>query len=232
MPLKDHRYNDLEGKGVTHLLPYGFRYANEASSQMRLLKRYLEDGGKVHIEFTTGARKGSIGRLVISAEICDTLYPETPSTSISYRAFCQQKEWEIVWDDRTSKVNVQIDALQRCWKGMVLRLDLDETFWAFSKKDPAPPKPKKIWKDHFGRDLEVGQMILFPYGYKADLSNRFGFIEAISDAGTVKVKLIKTRDGHNDDVINMSPGVAKSNIIVIPKGMDMNGEIMKARLGA
>lgn len=218
---------ELEGKNPWHLLPGRFDYESKARQQMRALQNYLENGGHVFVEFTEGARKGSIGRINITPKDCVDLYAPVRS-GLGEKQQITKLDWEIVWDDRPNKVKIKLEYWgANKWPGK-LRFDVTETVYAYETK-PVEKKAEKILFDHFGVQLEVGQHVIYPHGLKGSLDTRFGIIEKISAAGTITVKPIKTRKGHDDELTKVSPGMSSSDIVVLDNN-NIKDKVLVAKL--
>ena len=83
---------EFSGKGPGHLFPNLTSDLFRTEDQMRQLKRYLENGNQIFIEYTKGARAGSIGRLRIKAEEVSDIYILSRDRR-SYRL--QKVNWEL-----------------------------------------------------------------------------------------------------------------------------------------
>jgi len=220
----------FEGKSPSCLLPWSF-YGSVSSHQSnhRALKRYLENGGKIFIKIEKGARAGTIGQLVITPEDLDTY--EQIKTGYGETLRTNKQEWLIKFDDRDTMIKVGMKGNGRDfnWPG-VLITDYDgPTVYAFNKAEPKAKPPGKVLYDHFGVQLEPGQLVLYPEGRQGTVHNRFGYIESISPAGTIKVESIKTRKGHAKAVSSLSPTVNASDIVVLDSN-DIKDKVILAKL--
>lgn len=202
----------FEGKDLGWLLPKRFTDSFRCRAYMRELKKWLEAGNKIHIEFTKGARKGTVARLDIKPEELDTLYKDI-RTGNGDQLDMVKDTWELVFDDRPNKIKVEHWSYRAKWPG-VARFDIKETVWAYEAK-AKEEKPKKIVKDHFGVVIEPEMLVMFPHGRKGDIHTRFGFVHSITEAGTVKVTSIKTRESHTKETTALSPTVYASDIVVL-----------------
>ena len=190
------------------------------------LKPYLEAGGKIFVEFTEGARKGTIGELQITAgELLTTLYSPLRRGSTTR---IRRLEWEIIAEGKTIKLKYEAHYGAKNNLPGILHFGEHETRWVFTTKAPKPPEPAKVLYDHFGLQLEVGKLVLYPNGRKGDLSTRFGHITKITPAGTITIKPIKTRPAHKNDEIKVSPTVAASDLIILED--DLKSKVLMAKL--
>ena len=190
------------------------------------LKKYLEDGGKVFVEFTKGARKGTIGELIVSAdELLTTLYESRRSGIISRQ---RRLEWEIVAEGKPIKFKFEPFYSSKNKLPGILHFGELETKWVYTTKAPAPPEPAKVLYDHFGLQLEVGKLVLYPNGRAGDLSTRFGHITKITSAGTITIKPIKTRPNHRFEEVKVSPSVAAADLIILED--DLKSKVLMAKL--
>lgn len=218
----------LSGKDPLHLFPTLVSGGSlRINSNMRELKRFLEAGNQIFIEFTKGARKGSIGRLRFKAEDTVDLYLEDKDRRYSR---LQKLHWEIEWDGRDNVVKVDLSGGwgEKWPTGTVLRFNCPETVWSY-KTSAREVKPDATLYDHFGVLLEVGQLVLYPEGLKDNKKTRFGYIQAISPAGTITVESIKTRPGHNKTTAKLSPTTGPSDLVVLDAN-DIKDKVTMAKL--
>ena len=196
---------------------------------MRQLKIWLEAGNQIFIEFTMGARKGTIGRLDLKVEDMQDLY-KTVRTGRGDELELAKKTWNITFDDRPNPIKVEHQGWQHGWpKGAVLRFDVPATVWAYETV-AREKKPAAELYDHFGVLLEVGQMVLAPQGLKGSTRTRFAYIKAISAAGTIKIESIKTRQGHAKTESNVSPTIHSYDLIVLDGDMSIKDKVLMAKL--
>lgn len=216
---------DFEGKSARHLFPTSDN--SRAKDRMKYgLKKYLTEGGKVFIEFTEGARKGTIGELIISADDCDGLYEER-KTGLGTFHYLTKLEWEVVAEGKTIKIAIDRSArtgIKRYFPG-VLHFGEVETKWAYETKEKPKVEPVKL-RDHFGTELEVGQVVLFMHGKQNTYHNRFGKIHRISDKGTIWVEMFKTRPEHKNEIVDK--GVFAVDMFVLDG--DLREKAMLAKL--
>jgi hypothetical protein len=218
----------FEGKSPAYLFPSRTSDTYKIKDVMRHLKTYLEAGNKIWVEFTQGARKGTIGRIDIKAEEVTDFY-QVVRTGRGEELEMSKKVWDIVFDDRDNVIKVEYQGWQSFWpKGVVLRFDLEGTTWAYTTKAKPEVEAKKLY-DHFGVLLEVGQLVIFPEGRKGDVHTRFGYITNITPKGTIKVESIKTRQGHAKTEENISPTIYPSDLVVID-GTDIKDKVTLAKL--
>lgn len=202
---------EYEGQPFNAVFP---PWTTDRTAHKYLIKKlveHLQNGGKIHIELTTGARKGTIARWDISADEMANLYKEGRNGYGDVLA--ASADIKLVFDDRDNVIPAAIrygDGIQ----GLV-HFGMTQTVWSFQTK-AQPKKAAKVLKDHFGVVLEPGQLVLFPMGLKGETRTRFGHIESITAAGTIKVKAMATRQSHENNVVsNVSPTVRASDLIVL-----------------
>lgn len=121
----------LSGKNPLHLFPTLVSGGNfRITGNMRQLKKFLEDGNQIFIEFTKGARAGSIGRLRFKADDTVNLYVEDKDHRYTR---LQKHHWEIEWDDRENVVKVDLSCGWGAkWPtGTVLRFNCPQTVWSY-----------------------------------------------------------------------------------------------------
>lgn len=229
MPFEIPYHNvKFEGKKPESLFPARNSDSYRQKDIMPQLKTYLEAGNKIWVEFTEGARKGSIGRLDIKAEELTDLY-KVVCTGRGEELEMTKTVWDIVFDDRDNVVKAEYHGWQSFWpNGVRLRFDLEGTKWAYTTKAKPEVEAKKLY-DHFGVLLEVGQLVIFPEGRKGDVHTRFGYITNITPKGTIKVESIETRQGHEKTEENISPTIYPSDLVVID-GTDIKAKVTMAKL--
>jgi hypothetical protein len=218
---------ELEGQPLYLLIP-GVISGSDSNTRYRLSQvgKHIQAGNRVFVEITKGARQGTIGELVFDTTDFDELYGPMIRTGLGDRRYCLKDELTLRFDDRDNTIKIgkgrwkEFDA-----KNMVLRFSAPGTLWVYTTK-PKPVVPKVTIYDHFGVELEVGQVVLFMYGQKNDYSNRFGKIARISDRGTIWVDMFRTREHHKAGQV--SNGVYGSNIFVL--NGDLREKAMMARL--
>lgn len=217
----------FSGKGPGHLFPNLTSDLFRTEDQMRQLKRYLENGNQIFIEYTKGARAGSIGRLRIKAEEVSDIYILSRDRR-SYRL--QKVKWEVEWDGRDNVVTVDLsDGWGAKWPtGAVLRFNCPETVWAYKTQAREEKPPAEIY-DHFGVLLEVGQLVLYPNGLKDNKHTRFGYIQSITPSGTITVESVKTRSHHNKEISKLSPTTSPGDIVVLDSN-DIKDKVVMAKL--
>lgn len=191
--------------------------------RMRYLKTYLENGGTVHIEFTKGARTGTIGRLNIKPEDCVGLYREITGGLYKGYQMITSSDWELVFDDRPQTVKLKVE--RRKPMPGVLRFGVETTKWVYTTNEREKPNPLQL-KDHFGVVLEPEQVVMFMHGKGNDYEVRFGKIKRISDKGTIWIEAFKTRDHH--EVEECCHGIQAKNVFVMDG--DLKNKAMIAKL--
>jgi hypothetical protein len=218
---------EFQGKNPWVILSSRVDYESKARQRERQIQRYLDGGGQIFIEFTEGARKGSIGRLNITPQDCVDLYAPV-KTGLGDKMQITKINWEIVFDDRPNKVKIKLEYWgANKWPG-ILRFDVTETLFVYETK-PVEKKADKVLFDHFGVQLEVGQHVIYPHGLKGSLDTRFGIIEKISAAGTITIKPIKTRKGHDDESTKMTPNMSSCDIVVLDNN-NIKDKVLVAKL--
>lgn len=202
---------EYEGQPFNNVFPSWTTDRTAHKYFIKKLAEHLENGGFIHVELTQGARKGTIGRWDISAEEMAALYHEGRNGYGDVLA--TSTDIKLVFDDRDNVIPAAIrhgDGIQG-----IVHFSMTKTVWSFQTK-AQPKKQAKVLRDHFGVVLEPGQLVLFPMGLKGETRTRFGHIEAISAAGTIKVKAMATRAKHdNNVVVNVSPTINASDLIVL-----------------
>ena len=212
----------LDGDSFYRLFPRSVSDHYRISAVMRSLKTYLENGNEIFFEFTSGARKGAIGRLNVKADEVENLYINENRQYIN----CQRHSWELVFDDRKNVVKLE-PAWDQKLPG-VLRFNCPETVWAYATKE-RPKEDAATLYDHFGVLLAVGQLVMYPEGRKGDVHTRFGYIKNITPKGTIKVESIKTRKGHTKVEDNISPTIYPSDLVVLDNN-DIKDKVTMAKL--
>jgi hypothetical protein len=217
---------DLEGAAPWELFPYSHTGRDsDLTSRFNVLRKYLDEGGKVMIEITKGARKGTIGELIIPSTNIDELYnPRYKSGLGGNRRVSKIKEWQIKFDDRKNVIKIPQDRWDYKWNG-VLRFGLTETVWDFtSVARPKEELPDMF--DHFGTKIEVGQFVLFITGTGTSQYIRMGKISRWSAKGTIWANTIRTREKHGQPAEVQIQGSV--NIVVLDD--DVRKKAMLARL--
>jgi hypothetical protein len=113
----------------------------------------------------------------------------------------------------------------------VLRFDLPGTTWSYVTKE-RPKLPAAVLHDHFGVQLEEGQLVLFPEGRKGDVHTRFGHITGITAAGTIKIRSLKTKADHQAKEANVSPTIYASDLVVLEGEKSIKDKVLMARLAS
>jgi hypothetical protein len=216
---------DYEGKTFNSVFPY---IASECHQQAHLIKKiveHLEAGKFIHVEFTHGARAGTIARWDISAKEMADLYQT--NRTVGGDILTANTDIKLVFDDRD---NVIVGAI-RYGDGIkgIVHFNLDSTKWVFTTTKREKVEPKVIF-DHFGVKLEVGQLVMAPVGISGNISTRFGHITAITPAGTIKIKTFKTRRSQTKNETNLSPTVSSCDVIVIDKERDLLDQVLLAKI--
>lgn len=194
----------------------------ELKQLMRDLSKYLETE-KIYVEFTDGARKGTIARWDIDSAQALELYATTNLASY-YRDYAKINiPLKFVFDDRDTVITLDSKNFPA-----VLLFGSRPTNWVFTRNAKQHFDPPEMF-DHFGTLLEVGQLIMAPVGTKGYMSTRFAKIVNISERGTIKVQTIKSRKGHREEISNLSPTISSHDIIVIDS-MNMEDKLMIAKL--
>jgi hypothetical protein len=187
---------DLEGLGPSNLFPYTHMGSDgDLRANLVALKKYQEAGGRVMIEITEGARKGSIGELIIPGVNIDDLYGASYTGGLG-RQMRRSKiaEWQIRFDDRKNTIKVERHSYEYKWKG-VLRFDRQDTIWSYESKERPKEQLPELF-DHFGVKLEVGQVVLFLTGRGTNQYVRLGKVTRWSAKGTIWAESMKTRSDH------------------------------------
>lgn len=221
-----HYGKDYEGANPWDIFPYAHTgYDSDLSSKFTALRKYMDAGGKVMIEITKGARKGTIGELIIPSTDLEELYnPRYKSGLGGDRRVSKIKEWELKFDDRKNVVKIPRDRFDYKWNG-VLRFGLTDTVWCFeSKERPKEELPEMF--DHFGVKLEVDQFVLFLTGTGSNQYIRMGKITRWSAKGTIWAKTIRTRENHPQG----SEVMVQGSINVFVLNDDIRSKAMMARL--
>lgn len=218
---------DFEGADPWRLLPlYHTGHDSDLVANLRTLRKHLDDGGRVFIEITKGARKGTIGELVIPSTDLDELYGARGKLGIGgERRKSKVVEWQLKFDDRDNVIKIPQDRYDYKWNG-VLRFGCAGTTWVYTSKERPKVEPLECY-DHFGVKLEVDQTVLFLEGMAKDndYNIRFGKIVRISDKGTIWVDAFKTREGHKLEQFTAS---GHKNIIVL--NGDVRDKMLMGRL--
>lgn len=214
---------EYEGKPLTELLSWmGGSYG--APDQCRYLKSHLEKGNQVYVEFTSGARKGTIGRLNLTPEnVMD--YRKLEGGYYKDRWARNMKGIQIEFDDRKTTIPVDLDWYKPKKLPIVLRFTPTETTWAYTSNARPKEEIKPVY-DHFGTEIKVGSVVLFMHGSQNTYHNRIGKVSRISAKHTIWVEAFKTRKGHKTEEI--SGGIYAQDIFV-PDG-DIRDKAMMAKL--
>ena len=216
---------DYEGQSPSWIFPRTTTLSDgDLRSNLNALKKHYEAGGKLYVEITTGARKGTIGELIIPSFELDDVFTPRAKTGMGERRSCKVKTWQLKFDDRKTTVNIGVSRYDYDWKG-VLRFGAAATTWVYETKERPKVEPIKL-KDHFGVKLEVGQVVLFLHGKANDYENRFGKVKRISDKGTIWIEAFRTREHHKAEELHN--GIFARDLFVLDG--DLRDKAMKARL--
>jgi len=191
---------------------------------MGALRKHLDGGGRVFIEITKGARKGTIGELVIPSTDVNELWADRVKTGMGEYRRCKVDEWHLKFDDRENVIKISKDRWDYKWNG-ILRFNCEGTVWVYETKEKPKVEPVKLF-DHFGTPLEAGQVVLFQHGKQNTYHNRFGKIKRISDKGTIWVEMFKTRPEHTAEVVDK--GIYAQDMFVLDG--DLREKAMMAKL--
>jgi hypothetical protein len=207
---------EWQGSSAMDFFPrYSFK-STGPPDRIRHLKTFLEGGGEVFIEILKGARQGSVGRLVITAEDCDNLYHKIPSGWKSGQWALAHRKWVMTFDDR--KNTVTYDEFDH---NTVMRFNHPATTWMFTKK--AKPKLAEwIPKDHFGVEITTETLVMFT-DRRGNL--RFGKPTRWSQKGTLWIAAIRSRASHHNVEI-ITAGCW--NIVVC--GPELSAQVTLAKL--
>lgn len=218
--------HNMEGKLSRAVFPYQTTDITAHKALISKTVEHLAAGNSIHIEFTDGARKGTIARWAITAEEFKNLYCEVHTGR--GKVLENRAKVNLVFDDRPNVISINIlfhDQLPG-----IIHFHETATVWAYTTKS-VPKKPPLVVRDHFGVVLAPGQLILFPMGPKGETHTRFGHIVSITPAGTVKVEAMATRQSHGPKVeVNISPTVNHSDIIVLDDLQDIKNKVVLAKL--
>lgn len=216
---------EYEGQLFDNVFP---SWTTDRTAQKYFMKKLVEhvrNGGFIHVKLTKGARKGSIARWDISADELQNLYHEGKN---GYgEVLAASHDIKLVFDDRDNVITSAIrygDGIQG-----TVHFNMTQTVWAF-QTNAQPKKAAKVLHDHFGVVLAPGQIVMFPMGPKGDTHTRFGIIESITAAGTIKVEAMASRPGHTKVSVNVSPVINPSDLIVIDEFKELKDKLMLAKL--
>lgn len=217
---------DLEGALPRELFPYSHTgYDSDLTSRFNALRKYLDEGGRVMIEITKGARKGTIGELVIPSTDINELYGQRYKSGLGGdRRVATTKEFQLKFDDRKNVIKIPQDRWDYKWNG-VLRFGRTETVWSFTSTERPKEELPEIF-DHFGTKLEVDQFVLFVTGTGTSQFIRMGKITRWSAKGTIWAETIRTRENHGKPQEVQIQGSV--NIVVLDG--DVRQKAMLARL--
>lgn len=216
---------EYEGKAFNSVFPNNTSDRTNQSYLIKKLVAHLEAGKFIHVEFTTGARAGSIARWDISAEEMAGLYQI--HRTVRGDILAANTDVKLVFDDRD---NVIVGAI-RYGDGIkgIVHFNMDSTVWVYTTTKREKVEPKELF-DHFGVKLEVGQLVMAPVGTSGAVRTRFGYIKSITAAGTIKIETINTRNMHKRIESNLSPTVASWDVIVIDKENSIMDKVLLAKL--
>ena len=189
------------------------------------LKSFLENGGNVYVEFQDGARKGTVGRLNIKPEDCESLYRKIEVGLYEGNYEITQRDWEIVFDDTEKTIGIKIERQKPLkWR---LHFGQMETKWVFTTKE-RPKVDPKILKDHFGEEIKVDQVVMFMHGKGNDYEVRFGKVKRISEKGTVWIEAFATMADHKVEIFNH--GIHPKNIFILDGDQSIKDRAMLAKM--
>lgn len=214
---------EYEGKTLYDLLSWmGGSYG--APDQCRYLKKYLEDGGKVYLEFTKGARKGTVGRLNLTPEMVMD-YRKLEGGYYKDKWARNMKGVQLEFDDRKTTIPVDLNWYQPKKLDAVLRFTPSETVWVYTTTARPKEEIKPVF-DHFGVEIKVGSVVLFMHGSGNTYHNRIGKVTRISAKHTIWVEAFRTREHHKAEEINT--GVYAQDMFVLDG--DIRDKAMMAKL--
>lgn len=218
-------YNtEYEGSRPEYFFSHVSDYSYGQATTVRYLKKWLEDGGQVFLELTEGARKGSVGRLVISPADCDAMYRVCTGGWYKGKWIMDRGPFVLEFDDHTSKIKIeQNDYRGMAWpKGSRLRFNAPKTVWVYTTK----PKPKTTtWvpRDHFGTEITKETLVMFTDRVG---TTRFGYPERWSEKGMMWMNPVRTRKNISTEQIHT--GVMAHNMVVC--GKDLAAQVTLAKL--
>ena len=224
------KVNGTEYEGAKTYEVFGEQYSMSfADSLVRVLKNHLASGKKICIEFTEGARKGTIAEIVLTPDELDTLFKEIKNSYRSNFIKCTKSQLTLTAGGKQWTLE---SSYKKRFTG-ILRFDSEPKFVYVQKKkteeEKAAERQIPAIYDHFGTEICLGSFVIFPCGTRSEISTRFGYVTNISRAGTVKLRAIKTREKHSDTEVTLSPSVPCSDLIVLDG--DIKNKAMMAKLG-
>lgn len=217
---------DYEGEPPYKIFPVSQSgYDSDLTTPIKHLQKYIEGGGRVMVEITKGARKGTIGELVIPSLDPDELYGARYKAGMGGdRRVTKVKEWFLKFDDRKNQIKIERGSYEFKWNG-VLRFGRTETVWSYATTAREKEELPDLF-DHFGTKLAVGQFVLFLTGTGTDQYIRMGKITRWSAKGTIWAEAIRTRENHGKPAEVQVQGSV--NIVVLDD--DVRKKAMLARL--
>lgn len=176
---------DYEGEDLSNLIP-GSHSGYGDPDVVRHLRRYIEEGGKVYLEITSGARKGTVGRLNLTPEMLTDCYEDITAGSYNgkrKRVFAD--DLEVVFDDRKQTIKLDMYWYSSMgWPDHKITFLPETTTWVYTTK----PRPKEVeWtpKDFFGNVISKDSLVFFS---DRDGVHRVGQVQRWTNKGTMWVK--------------------------------------------
>lgn len=211
----------FEGSRVWEVLPHGRRDLGFRTITEINLEALLKSGESMFYEIESGPRKGSIGRFVLPDSVHKLYNVVTANDTRRDGALT------LAFDGRNDVVfdGVVNGKSRPNLPDGKIRFDVPATVWSYKTKQ----KDKEVipeFKDHFGKVIEVGQVVLLMVGRSGYQHMRFAKIKRISAAGTIWVDLMKTRENHRAETSRL--GINPVDLIVLDG--DIREKAMVARL--
>jgi hypothetical protein len=214
---------EYEGKTIHELLPWiGGSYG--PPDQARYLKSYLEKGGQVYLEITQGARKGTVGRLVITPEQCME-YTKLEGGYHKDKFARRMTGLHLAFDDRKTTIPVDMDWYRPKKLAHVLCFTPTVTTWVYT----STAKPKEaVWtpKDFFGNVIAKDSLVFFSAN---DGVQRIGRVERWSNKGTMWVEVVKMKAGTHQAPV-LTHGVMAHNMILVDAYPDLKAAVTLKKL--
>lgn len=213
---------DYEGESLYDLLPWSGSFYGP-SDTTRQFKTYIEQGGQVYLEITKGARKGTVGRLVITPEQCVD-YRKSGGGYYKDKWLRNMTGLYLEFDDRKTTVPIDMAWTRPKKIPHALRFTATGTTWVYTTK----PKPtEEAWtpRDFFGNEITQGSLVFFSAN---DGNNRIGKVQRWSNKGTMWVDTVPLKAGVKSQTL--THGVVASQMILIDAYPDLKGAVTLKKL--
>ena len=219
---------DYEGKRIWGLIPHRTT-SYGPPDQVNYLRRYIEQGGQVYMEITSGARKGTVGRLNLTPEMLDsTCYRKLEG---GYYKGSLARNFpdgiELVFDDRKQTIKIDMDWYKpKSVPDHFITFLPTSTTWVYTTT--AKPKEEE-WtpRDFFGKEIRQGSLVVF---HGKEVETRVGTVQRWTNKGTIWVEEMSTPANPKSSV--HTHNVYAHFMILLDDLPDLKAQVLLKKLGS